>query len=71
MQGFGKRLRHLRRAHLLTQAELADACGVKKQTICKYEKGQIMPAIEPLLAMSGVLETSTDWLLKGDREHGA
>lgn len=37
----GERLRHLRLQNNLTQEELGNKIGVKKQTIEKYEKGLI------------------------------
>ncbi len=59
------RLQMLRRRHGISQEELADAVGVSRQAVSKWEGAQSTPDIERLLALSGYFGVSTDWLLKG------
>lgn len=44
-------LRVLREARSLTQKELAEACGIERNTISKYENGWIQPSREKLRRM--------------------
>lgn len=45
-EGFGTRLRELRKARGLTQESLATSAGVTQQTIHQYEKGATLPSLE-------------------------
>ena len=60
------RLLLLRRQKGISQEELADAVGVSRQAVSKWEGAQSMPDIERLLALSEFFSVSTDWLLKGE-----
>jgi transcriptional regulator with XRE-family HTH domain len=44
-------LRVLREARSLTQKELAEACGIERNTISKYENGWIQPSRDKLRRM--------------------
>lgn len=59
------KLRELRARHRLTQAELAKAVGVSRQTIVAIEKGEYNPSVALALRMSAVFDESVNemfWL---------
>ena len=51
-----------RKAKKLTQAELALACGVTRQTIIAVEKGNYVPSVALALKLSEVLKTNVEKL---------
>ncbi len=67
LTGLAERIRELRRARGLSQEELADQVGVSRQAVSKWEGDQILPELDKVLALSLLFETSTDYLLKGER----
>lgn len=70
----GRRVQQLRKAKGFSQEELADRVGVSRQAVSKWESGQTAPDLERLLALGAQLDTTTDYLLKGEhpaaREQG-
>ena len=67
MDGFGERLKKLRREANITQKALADYLGVVPSAVGKYELySSSYPSIEALLKISDFFGVSTDYLLKGD-----
>lgn len=52
----------MRRALELTQAELAAAAGVSRQTIVAVEAGDYAPSVYLALALSGCLGTTVETL---------
>lgn len=69
--GFGRRLRELREAKKITQAELAKMCDLGESTISFYESGKREPGYGVLLRLAEKLGTSPNYLLTGKDEHGA
>lgn len=64
--GFGKRLRKLRKSMDVTQKQLADYLGVGTSAIGKYELySNSYPSVEALIKISEFFNVSTDYLLKG------
>lgn len=61
---FSEKLQKLRREKLLSQEALAEAIGVSRQSISKWELGVAKPDIDRLLLLSEYLQVSTDYLLK-------
>jgi transcriptional regulator with XRE-family HTH domain len=59
---FGPRLKALRRASGLTQAQLAKLIGVNHTIIAKFEHGFYAPDTQVLCAMAAALNTSIDYL---------
>ena len=59
------RIQSLRRARGMSQEELADAVGVSRQAVSKWESEQATPDIGKIMAMSDIFEVTTDYLLKG------
>jgi len=47
-------------------AELAEACGTSKSSICRYLKGERIPKPTTITKMANVLQVSVFWLLGDD-----
>ena len=62
----GNRIAQARTAHQLTQQQLADSLHVSRKTISSWETGRSYPDVASLVALSDLLQLSTDSLLKGD-----
>lgn len=56
------RIRELRARKNMTQAELADAVGVRRETIVFLEKGKYNPSLKLAHDVAVVLDTSIDEL---------
>lgn len=56
-------IKRLRKAHNLTQVELADNLGVSKQCVSNWENDYIQPSIDMLIKIAGYFKVSTDLLL--------
>ena len=63
VQGFGERLKQLRKERGLTQTELAKLIGSSKALVSKYETNQSQPPYEILIQIAYVFNVSTDYLL--------
>ncbi len=61
-----QRIARLRHARGLSQEQLAEALGVSRQAISKWETGQANPDIRYLAALSRLLGVTADTLLCGD-----
>ncbi len=57
------RLRESIKQSCLTQKEIAKAVGVSAQTISKYMKKDIFPALDTLSKLCILLEVSADYIL--------
>ncbi|MFQ9871567.1 MAG: helix-turn-helix domain-containing protein [Oscillospiraceae bacterium] len=55
MQDFSEKLVSLRRSKGLSQEQLAQALGVSRQSVSKWESGGAMPELGKLLALSDCL----------------
>jgi len=60
------RIKELRKALKIGQDEMAAAIGVHKQTLSRYERGEIAPGAELLQAIAKKYRVSIDWLITGD-----
>lgn len=60
---FAKRLKSLRRTQGLSQVQLGEKLGVKKQSICNWENDNIRPSVEMLEKAADFFGVSTDYLL--------
>lgn len=66
MDGFGQRLKRLRKDRDVTQAMLAQHIGVVPSAIGKYECiPDSYPSVEALVKISEFFDVSIDYLLKG------
>ena len=71
MDGFGERLRRLRKARDITQSDLAEYIGVVPSTVGKYERlADSYPSVEALIKISEYFDVSIDYLLKGTMPSG-
>ena len=60
-EGFPTRLRRLREARRMSRRTLSELCGLSKDMISIYERGEADPSTVCLLA--DYFETTTDYLL--------
>lgn len=66
MDGFGERLRRLRKDRDITQGQLAEVIGVVPSAVGKYERiPQSYPSVEALIKIADYFNVSIDYLLKG------
>ena len=56
----GEKIRKLRMAEKMTQAELAEACGVSFQAVQKWESDSYAPTLEKLALLSKRFSVSLD-----------
>lgn len=63
---FAENLQYLRKAHKMTQEELADALQVSRQSVSKWENGEAYPETEKLIALCNLFDVSLDALVRGD-----
>ena len=61
----GKEITDLRKAHNMTQMELADKLGISFQAVSNWERGNTMPDISKLPELAEIFHISVDELLKG------
>lgn len=59
------RIQSLRNARGITQEQLADAVGVSRQAVSKWEAEQSVPDLERVVAMAEYFDVTTDYLLRG------
>ena len=62
----GQNIAELRKAHGLTQSELADKLGVSHQAVSQWERNETLPDIMTLPLLAKVLHTTVDTLLGMD-----
>ncbi len=68
MVDFGKRLKELRKASKMTQAELAKRLSVTKSVVSYYELQERTPSPEILIKLASVFHVTTDYLLGIEHE---
>ena len=68
LEGFGKRLRAVRKDRGYTQKRLASSLGVTEQAVSKWERETSYPDISMLDGISKILDCSLDYLFQF--EHG-
>ncbi len=56
----------LRKENGLSQEAFAEALGVSRQSVSKWESGSALPDTDKIIAMSELFRVSTDYLLKND-----
>ena len=59
------RIIELRKKHNMSQANLADAVGVTRQAVSKWETGQSLPDSGKLILLAQVLSTDIEYLSTG------
>lgn len=61
-----ERIQKLRKSRNLSQEQLADAVGVSRQAVSKWESSGAVPDIDKIIALSDFFDTTTDYMLKGE-----
>lgn len=61
---FAEKLTALRKGRELTQEQLAEQLGVSRQSVSKWESGQVIPEVEKIVALSKTFNVTLDSLLK-------
>ena len=65
----GERIKELRRAHHLKVEEVARFMGFEsEQAVYKWQRGDSLPTVDNLYALSRLFDTTVDDILRGDRE---
>lgn len=60
---FPYRLRQLREQRRMNRAALSECCGLSKNAISRYERGEREPTMSALIAIADFFEVSVDYLL--------
>ena len=66
MNRLGEKIAAKRKDLGLTQTEFADKLCVTRQTVSRWEAGTVMPDIDRIGDIAGILGVSCDYLLKDD-----
>ncbi len=61
---FSEKLITLRKSRDLTQEQLAEKLNVSRQSISKWESGQVIPEVEKIVELSKAFNVTLDYLLK-------
>ncbi len=61
---FAEKIITLRKGKELTQEQLAERLNVSRQSISKWESGQVIPDAEKIVALSKVFDVTLDYLLR-------
>lgn len=68
MNGFGERLKRLRKDFDITQSQLAEQIGVVPSAVGKYERiPASYPSVEALIKIADYFNVSLDYLLRGKK----
>lgn len=65
---FGEKLIRLRKGQGLSQETLAEALGVSRQAVSRWEQGTALPDAAKLLPCARLFQVSVDWLLDDGRD---
>ena len=60
---FPQRLQTLREKRRLSRRTLAELCGLSKNMISLYERGEQAPSVDALINLADFFGVSTDYLL--------
>ena len=63
MNSLGQRIRAARESAGFTQENLAEAVGVSRTAVARWENDDIEPKLQNLISIAGLLNVSTDYLL--------
>lgn len=67
-ENFAKRLQRLRERKGVSRAVLSELCGLSRNMVARYERGERKPTPDALCAMAEYFGVSVDYLLCRD-EH--
>lgn len=60
---FRQRLKKLREKKRISCKVLSELCGLSSDAIRRYEKGEVEPRMESLMAIADFFDVSVDYLL--------
>ena len=60
--GIGKRIKELRNAKGMTQSDLAEKCGLNRNSIYNYEKGKLTPKVVHIEKLAAALDVAAAYL---------
>ena len=60
---FSYRLRQLREKNHMTRKTLAELCGLSKNIIGQYERGEKIPSLLTLIDLADIFDVSVDYLV--------
>lgn len=63
MNKFQERLRRLRERNRLKRCVLSELCGLNRNAIRRYERGEAQPSLAAIEAIADYFEVSVDYLL--------
>lgn len=63
---FAENLQFLRKRDKVTQEGLAEALGVSRQSVSKWETGEAYPETEKIIALCEIFRVTMDELMRGD-----
>lgn len=63
-----QRIQNLRKEKNISQEDLAEAAGVSRQAVSKWESATSIPDLDNIIFLSDYFEVTTDYILKGIRE---
>ena len=63
MMKLAEKLFELRKEKSWSQEKLAEQINVSRQSISKWESGQVLPEIEKIIELSKIFQVTTDYLL--------
>lgn len=66
LHAMGARLRLRREGRGLTQEAVGKNVGMSKDTIARYERGEVSPGADALMLLCVELDASADWILTGE-----
>ena len=66
----GERICRLRNERNMSQGDLADALGVSRQSISKWETNGSVPDLDKLVKLSELFDISLDELIAGKEKAG-
>lgn len=65
---FATRLRRLRERRKISRFVLSELCGLSKNQIARYERGERAPTADALCALAEYFDVSVDYLLCRDEK---
>lgn len=66
--GFPRRLQTLRETRRLSRHTLSELCGLSRNVIGMYERGEKAPSVDALVSLSDYFGVSVDYLLGREKK---
>ena len=71
LEATGQRIKELRQQKCLRVEDVRDFMGFESgQAVYKWQRGESLPTVENLYALSSLFGTTIDDILRGDKEEG-